>query len=115
MTTKTANPGRCFSAHESARRRGLDGVPLATFGQRLLGFVVDLLLIVVLWAPLELGWRALVLKEEALHVHWDFHEFGNIIVMVAYCGLFNYAGNGRRLGKWVARTRTVSLTRERME
>jgi uncharacterized RDD family membrane protein YckC len=34
--------------------------------------------------------------------------------MVLYWGLTNYFGNGQTPGKWVARTRAVSLTGERM-
>jgi uncharacterized RDD family membrane protein YckC len=45
---------------------------------------------------------------------WDFHEAGNIIVMVLYFGLANYFGNGQTVGKWIARTRAVSLTSERL-
>jgi hypothetical protein len=40
---------RCFQAHETERFRQLDGTPLATFGQRLLGFAVDLMLAILLW------------------------------------------------------------------
>jgi uncharacterized RDD family membrane protein YckC len=45
---------------------------------------------------------------------WDFHEKGNIIVALLYWGLFNYFRNGQTPGKWVARTRAVSLTGERL-
>ena len=34
--------------------------------------------------------------------------------MVLYFGLANYFGNGQTPGKWVARTRAMSLTGERM-
>ena len=44
----------------------------------------------------------------------DFHEPGNIVVMVLYWGSANFLGNGQTPGKWVARTRTVSLTSDRM-
>lgn len=56
----------------------------------------------------------LVLHEHEVHVSWDIHEVGNVIVVVLYYGIANYAGNGRTPGKWVARTRAVSLNRERM-
>jgi len=105
---------RYFHAHEAERLRQLDGTPLATFGQRLLGFAADLLLCVLLWAPLELSWKTFVLHEHELHAHWDFHELGNIIVLVAYFGLCNFLGNGQTPGKRLARTRVVSLTGERM-
>jgi uncharacterized RDD family membrane protein YckC len=71
-------------------------------------------LAIIIWAPLEIGWRVFVLHEEHVHVSWDFHEVGNVIVVVLYYGIANYAGNGRTPGKWVVRTRVVSLTGKRM-
>jgi uncharacterized RDD family membrane protein YckC len=106
--------GRRFHAHESPCQRALEGMPLATFQQRLLGYVVDLILVVILWGPVEVLWRMKVLHEQNIHVVWDFHEVGNLIFMFLYFGLFNYLGNGRTPGKFVARTRAVSLTRPRM-
>jgi uncharacterized RDD family membrane protein YckC len=44
----------------------------------------------------------------------DFHELGNIVVLVIYYGLANYLGNGQTPGKWIARTRAVSLTHSKM-
>ena len=87
---------------------------MATFGQRLLGYLVDLLIAVIMWIPLELTWRRFVLHETNIHIVWDFHEAGNIIVMVLYWGMANYWGNGQTLGKLVARTQVLSLTSERM-
>jgi uncharacterized RDD family membrane protein YckC len=73
-----------------------------------------LLIAVIIWGPLEASWRHIVLHESNSHVVWNFHEPGNIIVMVLYWGLATYFGNGRTLGKWVARTQVLSLTSERM-
>ncbi len=110
-----AKPGqRRFNAHETERLRELDGLLLATFPQRLLGYGIDLLLAVALWGPLEVAWRLFVLHEANPHVVWDFHEVGNVIVLVLYYGASNYLGNGQTPGKWVARTRAVSLTGKRM-
>ncbi len=103
-----------FHAQESPQFRQLNGVPLATFWQRVLGYVIDVMLAVIVWAPLEVGWRIFVLHQQEVRVMWDFHEVGNVIVAVLYLGLANYLGNGRTPGKWVARTRAVSLTSERM-
>ncbi len=103
-----------FHAHETPRLKELDGLPLATFWQRLLGYFVDLVLAVILWAPFEVLWRMKVLHEHTFHIQWDFHEPGNIIVALVYFGLFNFAGNGRTPGKWVARTRAVSLNSPRL-
>jgi uncharacterized RDD family membrane protein YckC len=105
---------RRFHAHETARAKELEGLPLATFWQRLLGYTIDLLLAVFLWAPLEILWRIRILHEHAVHVVWDFHEPGNIVFALLYFGLFNFLGNGRTPGKWLARTRAVSLNSRRL-
>lgn len=108
-----ARPRR-FHAHESPRLRLLDGLPLATFPQRLLGYLIDVVLAVLLWAPAEILWRKAVLHQQNIRLVWDFHEAGNLLFMLLYFGFFNYVGNGRTPGKFVARTRAVSLTGPRL-
>ena len=105
---------RTFHAHENPRVEALEGLPLATFWQRVLGYLFDLLFAVVLWAPSEWAWRRLVLHEQVINMRFDFHEVGNIVTAVIYLGLANYWGNGQTPGKWIARTRAMSLTGERM-
>ena len=92
----------------------LDGLPLATFVQRVMGNFVDLMVAVAIWFPGEVAWRRYVMHEADIAAKWDFHEVGNIIVMVLYWGLATYFGNGRTVGKWVARTRVMSLTSEKI-
>ena len=89
-------------------------LPLAAFWQRLLGYILDILLALILWVPLEFSWRRYVLHETNINLNWDFHEKGNIVVMLLYWGLGNYLGNGQTPGKWIARTRILSLASERM-
>src|SRR5271157_771024 len=84
---------RTFSSHENPRVNVLEGLPLATFWQRALGYWIDVLFAVVLWAPTEIGWRHFVLREQNIYIKWDFHEFGNIIIALIYFGLGNYWGN----------------------
>jgi len=105
---------RRFHAHETARVDALNGVPLAAFWQRALGYFVDMWVAIVIWMPLEFAWRRYLLHEQHIDMKWDFHEKGNVVVVLLYWGLANYFGNGRTVGKWVARTRVVSLTGERM-
>jgi uncharacterized RDD family membrane protein YckC len=106
---------RHFHAHETARADQLNGAPLATSWQRVLGYFVDLLIAVVVWMPLEFVWSRYVLHQvETVNLKWDFHEKGNIVVMLLYWGTCNYLWNGRTVGKWVARTRAVSLSSARM-
>ena len=105
---------RLFHAHETERATALDGMALASFGQRLLGYLIDILVAVLIWFPIEFAWRRFILHQQNIEMAWDFHEKGNIATMLAYWGACNYFGNGRTLGKWIARTRIVSLTSERM-
>jgi uncharacterized RDD family membrane protein YckC len=113
--SQTSNPvKRTFSSHENPRVNALDGLPLATFWQRALGYWIDVLFAVVLWAPAEVAWRRFFLHEQIINIKWDFHEVGNIITALIYFGLGNYYGNGQTPGKWIARTRAMSMTAERM-
>ncbi|MES2393579.1 MAG: RDD family protein [Acidobacteriota bacterium] len=103
-----------YHAHETAREDALDGLKLASFTQRLLGYAVDTIVAVIVWAPAAFSFHRFVLHQQDFNLNWDMHEKSNILVMVLYLGLANYFGNGRTPGKWVARTRAVSLTSERM-
>ena len=114
MSEKQKKERRRFQAHESARMEALNGLPLAFFWQRWLGHWIDLVFVIVLWWPLEFAWRRFVIHETDIFLKWDYHEPGNILAMLLYWGLFNYFGNGRTPGKWIARTKIVSLTGERM-
>jgi uncharacterized RDD family membrane protein YckC len=114
MTQQLEKARRRFHPHAGKRADSLDGILLATFWQRLLGYCVDLLVAVIIWFPLEFSWRLFLLHETNIHVVWDFHEAGNIAVMVLYWGFANYFGNGQTPGKWVARTRVLSVTSEHL-
>jgi len=105
---------RFFHLHDTTRLHALEGLPLATFPQRAFGYFVDVFLAVLLWVPLEFLWRRYLLHEANIELKWDFHEIGNILVMVLYWAAFNYFANGRTPGKMLARTRIMSLTGERL-
>jgi uncharacterized RDD family membrane protein YckC len=109
-----AKARRTFVAHESPRAAKLDGLPLATSWQRIIGFYIDFLLAVLLWFPTAFIWHRYFFHEHKVQLNWDFHETGNVLVILLYWGLFNYFGNGQTPGKWMTRTRAVSLTSERM-
>ena len=114
MSESAGKRRRVFQMHETERLRTLEGRPLAGYGQRFLGYVIDLVLAVVLWAPLEFLWRRYLLHETNINLEWTFHEAGNIVVMLLYWASWNYFGNGRTPGKFIAGTRILSLTSERM-
>jgi len=114
MKDKPAPPRRYFHMHETARMHALEGLPLATFWQRLLGYSIDVLLAVLIWIPIEYSVRRYLLHQNEINLMWDFHEPGNVVVVVLYWAVCNYFGNGRTPGKWVARTRAMSLTSDRL-
>jgi uncharacterized RDD family membrane protein YckC len=114
MSGRDEKKSYIFKAHESPRLHALNGLPLARWWQRLLGYAIDVFIAVVIWIPIDFLWRRYVLQEQNIDLKWDFHEKGNLVVMVLYWATANYLGNGRTPGKWVARTRAVSLTSERL-
>ena len=61
MTGKLEKPQRRFHVHESPHQLALDGRLLATFWQRVLGYVIDLVIAVFIWFPLEIAWRRFLL------------------------------------------------------
>lgn len=114
MKDKPGSARRRFHIHEADRMHALEGLPLATVRQRLLGFMVDLFLALLLWIPLEYCWRRYLLHEINIDLTWDFHEVGNIATMLLYWAGCNYLGNGQTPGKWLVRTRAMSLTSDRL-
>ena len=107
-----------FHAHETARVDGLDGVPLAKFWQRALGFVIDFVLMLCVWAPAAFGWVYFITHHTngstRIDLNWHPHEFSSFIFLLGYAALACWIGNGQTPGKWVVRTRVVSLTHDRM-
>jgi uncharacterized RDD family membrane protein YckC len=114
MNQRLSKAGRCFQAHGSERANELNGLRLASWWQRIIGFYIDFLIAILIWFPLEWFWKRFLLHQEHIELKWDFHEPGNIVVMLLYWGLANYLGNGRTLGKWLVRARAVSLTGQRL-
>jgi uncharacterized RDD family membrane protein YckC len=109
---------RFYHAHETAGEDSRDGMRLAGFGQRAAGFLIDFFLMLCLCAPLVLGWKWFVGHkthgETKIEMKWDPREESSLVFLLAYGAVANYVGNGQTPGKWVARTRVVSLTHPRM-
>ena len=109
---------RYFDSHETGRVEELDGLPLASFPQRAVGFIIDFVIVVVLWIPIELLWARFVSHEwdgqSHFNIMFSFHEWRSFLVALLYYVLVNYFSNGRSIGKWIARTRILSLTHEHM-
>ena len=107
-----------FQAHETSRYDELDGLPLAGFAQRAFGFVLDFLVVIVLWIPIELLWARFVSHEwdgrTRFPIHFSFHEWRSLLVAMLYYVVVNYLTNGKSLGKWASGTRVVSLVHEHL-
>jgi uncharacterized RDD family membrane protein YckC len=117
-TQETWMAKRHYRAHETAGEDARDGLPLARFWQRALGFTIDFILMLVLFTAIVVGWMAFVTKklhaQTNLHLEFDPRQHENFVFMFVYFVIATYIGNGQSPGKWCARTRVVSLTKARM-
>ena len=108
---------RVYEPHATHRVESLAGMPLASFKSRLGAYLIDLVLVVILWAPLTALTVWLIHHGDSnknIELRWDFHEPSNIVFVVLYYGLALYWGNGQTLGKWLLKIRVVSLVHERI-
>ena len=103
-----------FHAHETARADELDGQPLASFPRRAVGFAIDLLIVALLGKPIEYAWQNYVPHGWEQHTRIDLEHVRSLIVLVVYFSIAVYLGHGRTVGKWIANTRVVSLTHQRV-
>jgi uncharacterized RDD family membrane protein YckC len=104
------SPATYYRARETARADEVDGLQLATFTRRAVGFGIDFVLISIARKILEFLW-----SNYAPH-QWERHTLINplhvldLIVLILYFCLALYIGNGQTIGKRVVRTRVISLT-----
>jgi len=123
-TTLTA-PYRCYRestvdtsgyyhAHETARQDELDGVRLAGFTRRAIGFGIDFILVSILRKPALFLWQSYVPHEWERHTLLDLFQIVSAVVLVIYFSLALYIGNGQTIGKRLMGTRVISLTHSRI-
>ena len=110
----TATKGRYYQAHETARADEVNGLRLAGFGQRAMGFGIDFLLVSLLRQPVEYLWVNYMPHGWERHTRIDLLHVRSLIVLVLYFALALFFGRGRTIGKWIVGTRVVSLTHERL-
>ena len=120
-----------FHARETAREEELEGLPLAGFGRRVIGYWIDVILLVPLTFLITSLWTRYGFLADFLHREWKWHgttvrigagysgpsdsnEWIFIVAALFSIALVNYFSNGKSVGKWITRTRIVSLTRERL-
>ncbi len=107
---------RRFDAHETERLRALEGAPLAPFAPRAIAFLLDLALVLVVYAAVEVPMKLHELKpgeDFALHLN-PFHDWTGIPIVIAYFGLATYFGRGRTPGKALMKLRVLSTVHDRL-
>ena len=108
---------RVYRPHATGRMESLAGTRLASFWSRLGAYLIDLVVVVILWGPVTFLVEYLIHRKERnphIDLKWDFHEPSNIVFALLYFGLSLYFGKGQTLGKWIARIRVVSLAHEQI-
>jgi uncharacterized RDD family membrane protein YckC len=108
---------RAYIPHATQRMESLAGLPLASFQARAAAFLLDMILVLLAYIPamVVVRWLAAGRNWHAnIDVKWDFHELSNVVFLILYFGLTLFWGNGRTLGKRIARIRVVSLVHERV-
>jgi uncharacterized RDD family membrane protein YckC len=115
---ESADKGRFFDPHGTARAQALAGVELATFRQRMGAFFLDFFIVFVTYAPFDLLRQYLILsyRHEPLNIRvaFDFHDPFCLLWLVLYYGLIVWKTNGQTPGKRLQRIRIVSLVHERI-
>ncbi len=108
-----------YDSHQTRRMQELHGAPLASFSRRAFAFLLDVVIMSLLFVALagalepllvRLGW---VRQSDSIVFSLN-HSWYNIAWVVLYFGLFTYFGKGRTPGKRVMGIRVVSLVHERI-
>jgi len=118
MPVRDAGKVRRFEPREPARVQSLAGLPLAGFGERAAAFVIDFLIVLAVYVPVELLKQYLAWKDPRHPVHivlgFSLHELEDLVYLVVYCGLCLWLNNGQTLGKRLLRIRVLSLRSEKL-
>jgi uncharacterized RDD family membrane protein YckC len=116
LVTSSSNP-RLFDPHETPRLEVLAGLPLASFWQRALALLIDFVIVLFFFAPIEFARQYVVLRlthGELAHHHYqinfDPRELQDLVFFIIYSGLLLWATDGFTVGKRLLRIRVISLT-----
>jgi len=114
---QTQNSTDCYSAHETERMRRLDGLPLASFGERAAAFAIDFFLAAFLFvlAAVPIGKFLEKILHRDIQIELNlFHNWYSFVYLVLFFGASLYLGKGRTIGKRVMRIRVLSLVHDRV-
>ena len=101
-----------YRARETAREDAVDGLQLAPFSKRAMGFGIDFIIVLILRKPAEYLWENYAPAWWARHTLINLPHVLDVIVLVLYFCLALYLGNGQTPGKRVMRTKVISLTHD---
>jgi len=120
-STKASAPSkkiRLFDPHEIPRLESLAGLPLAGFWQRAAAFIIDFLVVLLVFTPVELTRKYIELKVAHkpidIAIKYDPRDFEDLLYFIAYTGLAVWRTNGLTVGKRLLHIRVVSLSRPRI-
>jgi uncharacterized RDD family membrane protein YckC len=112
MTTKSVNN---FQIQNVELQLQLQGVPLASFRSRAAAFLIDLIIVGLLFLLSDiLQGTAQVRFGGDSSLSFEFGDLMSFVVMVAYFGLATFVGKGATVGKKLLGIRVVSLVHSHM-
>jgi uncharacterized RDD family membrane protein YckC len=109
---------RLFEPHETPRLEALAGLPLAAFWQRALAFLIDFLIVLFFYFPVEFARQYIILRlahgdlsHHNYNIKYDPRELEDLVYFIIYTGIMLWWTNGLTAGKRILRIRVISLTR----
>src|SRR5208283_820695 len=104
-------PYRTFHVAHVERLDSLQEIPLATFRSRAFAYMVDFIIVGILFVASVVGILSVFYKSEKIDVHFaPFHTFWSLAAVVAYFSITTYIGKGQTIGKRLFHIRVISIT-----
>jgi uncharacterized RDD family membrane protein YckC len=107
-----------FNAEHFQHMQSFEGKPLAGVLPRLIAFVIDFALVLLLYLVANFpfkGWKPFSGSDLNIKIDFDpFHDSAGLVFLLLYFGLGTYWGRGRTLGKWFLRIKVLSLSGKRI-
>ena len=96
----------------------LTGFPLASFQRRLAAWMIDIVLVLLVFVglyllDLRLNHTEIYNSDRNIHIELFDHPWG-LALVVAYFGLMTRYAGGRTIGKWIFRIHVVSIAHAKL-
>lgn len=108
-----------YDSRQTRRMEDVHGMPLASFKRRAAAFLLDMIVMSLLFVAVVGSLKPLLVRMGLLDSSGRIvfslnHGWYNVTWVVLYFGLCTYFGRGRTPGKWLMGIRVVSLAHERV-